>query len=84
MRCRYGTADRYEAITNQEQGDTCQEFMIEATQLLKLDYEAIRQERFVKGVFCPHCLHATGKPVCDYVRFGFVNGTKWQRYRCRQ
>lgn len=69
---------------NQEHDDTCQEILTEAAQLLHLDCEAIRRERFVKGVFCPHCMQATGKAVCNYVLFGLVNGTNWQRYRCRQ
>ncbi|WP_165452729.1 IS1 family transposase [Paenibacillus thalictri] len=29
-------------------------------------------------------MQETGKMVCSYVRFGLVNGTHWQRYRCRQ
>jgi transposase-like protein len=67
-----------------QQEDASKELLAEAAQLLKLDFEAIRKERFVKGIFCPHCMQTTGKLVSDYVYFGFVNGTKWQRYRCRQ
>jgi hypothetical protein len=69
---------------NGQQIDTGRDLLTEAAQLLKLDCEAIRKERFVKGVFCPHCMQATGKMVSDYVYFGFVKGTGWQRYRCRQ
>ncbi|MFC4098470.1 hypothetical protein [Paenibacillus xanthanilyticus] len=62
-----------------------QSIVDEASLLLELDYEEIRRERFAaKGTFCPHCRHETGKLVVDYVYYGHVYRTKWQRYRCRQ
>lgn len=51
---------------------------------MEMDCNSIRNERFVKGVFCPHCYHASGKIVSNFLYYGFVNGTGWQRYRCRQ
>lgn len=59
------------------------ELLMEAELLLNLDYEVIRKERFIKGVFCPHCLKKDGKSVSNFIRYGFVNGTRWQRYYCR-
>ncbi|MFC4808832.1 hypothetical protein [Paenibacillus sp. GCM10023250] len=60
-----------------------QELLTESLSLLQLNHQDIRRERFIKGVFCPHCLQSSGKIVSNYVRFGFVNGTGWQRYQCK-
>lgn len=72
----------YDATPHQD--DAQQALLTEAEQLLKLDYAKIRDDRFVKGIFCPHCMHTTGKAVSNYVLYGFVRGTRWQRYHCRK
>ncbi len=61
-----------------------QELLTEINLLLDIDHITIRKERFINGVFCPHCLQQTGRSVSNYVQYGFVKGTKWRRYCCRQ
>lgn len=56
----------------------------ESRQLLQLNCNLVRRERFGKDIFCPHCLNEKGKKISNYIKYGFVRGTGWQRYHCRQ
>ncbi|WP_168120136.1 hypothetical protein [Paenibacillus sp. HB172176] len=64
------------------QAEFVEELLEETEQLLHIDYETVRRERFTRGVFCPHCYTRSGKRISDYVKYGNVHGTGWQRYRC--
>lgn len=76
------------SITKANQNNALDEavlyLMEETKELLHMDYETIRSERFTKEIFCPHCLNNTGKVVKKHIKYGLVNGTKWQRYRCME
>lgn len=72
-----------ERLDDRNFDSVCQELIEESVNLLQLNHQAIRSERFIKGVFCPHCMQSSGKTVSSYVRFGHVNGTGWQRYQCK-
>lgn len=63
---------------------TSKDLIDEANQLIAINYNKIRDERFIKGIHCPHCLQTTGKFISNYVSYGFVNGTQWRRYHCNQ
>jgi transposase-like protein len=63
---------------------TYKDLIDEANQLIAIDYNKIRDERFIKGVYCPHCFQTTGKFISEYISYGFVNGTQWRRYHCKQ
>lgn len=68
-----------------ERNEAYHEILTEASILENLNYRAVREERFRKGkAYCPHCLQEKGKTVSEYVRYGRVSGTGWQRYRCKQ
>lgn len=74
----------FDANMSSQQEAALQALLNEVSSLLQFDYNGIRGERFVKGVFCPHCMQETGQQVSDYILYGHVNNTPWQRYRCRQ
>jgi transposase-like protein len=64
--------------------ETCSDLIDEANHLLEITPQLVRDERFIKKLYCPHCYRNTGNFITEFVCYGFVAGTDWQRYECKQ
>lgn len=63
---------------------TYKELVDEINQIIAFDHQSIRDERFIKGIYCPHCFQNSRRFISQYTSYGTVNGTKWRRYKCKQ